>query len=245
MQDRQSRHRAEQTDRDPGHRRIEDPRPLAPPEDQQARRTPGQPRRKREELLPHRNPRHPRIPKIGARRSKAHRRRAHPLTDQPVRQTGSGIRLESQRRDAPQQSSHHPRPGGIAAHPDHGIGMKLVENLKASPHTKRKIQQRPQPRLEAHALQLAYVNQLQPIPRRRNQPGLKAPRRADETHLGPITGPKLVGDRQGRNHMTARASAGDQHTQRHWALDSSLRSKGLYCPEPTRDFLSRPDPGRP
>ena len=155
-----------------------------------------------------------RIAKVRRRLLKVHRRRTHPLTHQPVRQPRHRIRLIRQRRHPQQHRRHHRRPARIPAHTHHHLRPELRSNPTHRITPSGRSSHRPQPRRQAHILQLPRPHQLQRKPRLRHQLRLKPPRRPHKPHLGPMRIAQLPRNRQRRNHMPAGPPTRNQNPQR-------------------------------
>ncbi len=107
-----------------------------------------------------------------------------------------------------------PGPLAYPPTPTTTCGLNSRSNRTHSHHPQRQIERRPQPRSEAHILQLPRPHQLQPEPGLRNQLRLQPARRPDKPHLGAMRIAQLPRNRQRRNHMPAGPSTGNQNPQR-------------------------------
>ena len=106
-----------------------------------------------------------------------------------------------------------PGPLAYPPTPTTTCGLNVAQQPHALQHSQRQIEHRPQPRRQAHILQLPRPHQLQPESGLGNQPRLQPPRRAHKPDLGAMPIAQFPRNRQRRNHMPAGSPARNQNSQ--------------------------------
>ena len=148
------------------------------------------------------------IAKVFCRLFKVHCRRRDPARDHTIGESGNHVGLEGHSRDVRIDRSQHGGAGGVSADADDDIRTEIrracCARCKMARGRSKKVLRRV---VEADAIQRADFDQLERKSGRRNQAVLDAARGADEQNFGVVAGLEFLGDGEGRDDVSARASA--------------------------------------
>jgi hypothetical protein len=134
-----------------------------------------------------------------------------PIAQPAVRHPRHRVRLKRQRRHAQQDRRQHPRPARIPAHAHHHLRPELAQISRTHSTTPSGRSHRPQPRRQAHILQLPRPHQLQPNPASGTS-RVSSPRAVPTNRTSaPCAVAQLPRNRQRRNHMPAGPPARNQN----------------------------------